>query len=1416
MNGSTERGWQRAVQLGKANQEIVGLARRHCLNMEFVPCGGRGMVEAATGLPVDMRQVRCPVAPGGMSADLRWIATEFYREHCVGCDRWNPTGEVPNLATIVGAADAEAAAAADREKDRLARARALWMIRDERRRALAAGSGEAMAGALADIGVIDGDPDVPVDADHRATAVARLAALADRKPELFTPDVVALAVELVETVGGADELLDPLRRLALARPEFASDVARAAAAALRRGPVVWAGRCIADLAAHVPASLIDQPVCTSLVRLAGAPALDRFGRSRLNEANDPTGLRAVADIVPDVLVRVLREMLPAPAARTALLLPSPAPAPQQVSAFDRAAAAGAVRALAAPHPDLAASLVDALILDLGVPADDEYDDPARPAIERTLAVLFVLGVGNVESAVDTAGRRGGEELRGRLLQVMSRAADMIAPNPRRREPGDPTPAPDRRAEVATALLAFATARLGGDWGDGVRVQAAQLVKDLAGRDPVGMLANLFALLGAVLTLVDADRQPPPSGLDVLSGEPPQMQALERSAHRSAVSGALSRVLGAVEAVAAGDPAAVCVAIADLVADERDTERGTDLLWWLLRTLGRIGCRYGDEPRVLRTILPILHSYLVDTDVSLRARAIDAWVEIAAYHQLPSSLLDLLPALISDTYVAVARALAQAAARLDWPDATRQRLLVHALWLLHGVDPATRPEAVKDAVTAATQLVHDADKRQRAAIEQTVLGIVSRLDGYDLRDALQHAWLPTTERAAQMARLRLRQAADPQINDRLNDHDDRELCALLACGPGLADLPLADLMEAALALTPDRPLGAAEFAEVAWRAGHADDAASIMLAVLNATPDQPAYASHRLIVNLILAAAEVDAAVAAGRDWADAAMRVAAAAAALTDASDSDVAHTLAASATTGIEIRRLLTASDPDSTGLGVGNPAQTRRRRADALASAGAALAAASQRATDTGAYLRAVAAACDVGAHLLRADAAAFDADTDAVTAHATAATRRADVIATKLAERFALADPLAGPLQEQMVAVTNLQPGTAADPILAQWALLPIPVPVVTGPRRRNRPAALAAKNGSDLLNEPERPAPAPVAVVLASLDGQLVTGPEVLRAARVYDLRVEVQPGTWPEWADRLDGELLTHLTPAEITTPEFTWSRSEHGNHAGDEETYTKNGPLVLRFSLGPGQPAPPLLVRLTWRGHRNGQPVTQVLDITGHRELRLRPFDHTRDRATDYPVFDERLLGLYEHLTRVGYDADQLQAFCRLLTAICRVGLRMTWEKRYRRGTKVSERTFHDDLHARLLADPELGGRVDRGNPLALGYLDVRHDGITAELKVERQTPVTRDTAPKYMGQPTQYAAADGARLSILTILDMSPKTLPIGTPENYLFTLDPRLHGLDNPETPSLVAVLVVNGNMPTPSYLSRRKTPTTSDDPS
>jgi hypothetical protein len=656
----------------------------------------------------------------------------------------------------------------------------------------------------------------------------------------------------------------------------------------------------------------------------------------------------------------------------------------------------------------------------------------------------------------------------------------------------------------------------------------------------------------------------------------------------------------------------------------------------------------------------------------------------------------------------------------------------------------------------------------------------------------------------MAALRLRQARDPAINDRLNHRGDAELCALLACGPGLAAVPAADLSTAATELGPARLAGCTEFAEVAWRAGRSADAAAIMRAVAAAIPDQPAWDSHRVITQLFIEAADADAAADRGAGLQETTGPLIAALSAADGAGKlgADLARQVRARATarfllTGQEPPVGLTAAQADTgPGPGASDPAAALRQRAGRLAAAGKELQQLSDRATVTAGYIRGFGGLCDVAAHLLRYAAAELDADPGQAAAHHTAARRRAGLLAQELASQFPDGDPVATGLHAALTAAGQVT-GDTVGPVLAGWAALPLPVLMVRGPGRPPRPTA-----GRDQKASHQAP---PVAVALASVDGHLITGPQVLRPNTVYVLGLEIRPGLWPDWADRLEAELVSHLTPQEAQTPVISWTRPPA---ADSQEALTGSGTLIVRFGLPAGRPAPPFLVSLRWGGTRDGEPVTQALDVAGHRELRLRPFDASRDFLTNLPVFDERLLALYEQLRSAGYAEGQLQAFCRLFTAICRAGLKIMWDPRYKKGATVTERAFHDDLFTRLLAEPELGGRLERGSRLGLGFLDVRHDKITAELKVERRTPVTRESAPKYMGQPTQYAAADGARLSILSILDMSRKTSPVGVPENYVFTLEPALHGLSNPEAPSLVAVIVINGASPAPSSWSRRKT--------
>ena len=734
--------------------------------------------------------------------------------------------------------------------------------------------------------------------------------------------------------------------------------------------------------------------------------------------------------------------------------------------------------------------------------------------------------------------------------------------------------------------------------------------------------------------------------------------------------------------------------------------------------------------------------------------------------------------------------------------TNSGSFIYASLICAGADADDCAELLTDAIATLDVLAGD-DAELLSRAEALILRRAADLDRYDLRDVLRRDWSPEASYSAEMAALRLRQARDPAINDRFNHRGDEELCALLACGPGLAGVPAADLVAAATELAPGRLVGCTEFAEVAWRAGRPADAAAIMRAVAEAIPDQPAYDSHRAITQLLIDAADFDVSAGPGADLREAAGPLTVA---VTDA-DADAAGDLGTDLARQVKARAtarfLLTGQDlpPGLTadqvhpGGDATDPADVFRRRAGCLAAVGRELESLSGRATVTGVYIRAFAGLCGIADHLLRYAAAELDADAGQAAAHKTAAQRRAVLLDAELARQFPDGDPLAGGLRNALTTVGQVSGDTVA-PVLASWAAPSLPVLIVRGPHRLHRPPVGRAE-------ETDREA-RPVAVVLASVDGQLITGPQVLRPGTVYELGLEIRPCPWPDWADRLEAELISHLTTQEAQTPVFSWSRPP-AREPG--EALTGNGTLILRFGL-PAGPAPPFLITLRWRGTRDGKPVSEVLDVAGHRELRLRPFDASRDFLTDFPVFDERLLALYEQLHGAGYDEAQLQAFCRLFTTICRVGLKIMWDPRYKQGVTVREREFHDDLFTRLLGEPELGARLERGSKLGLGFLDVRHDGITAELKVERRTAVTQETAPKYMGQPTQYAAADGARLSILSVLDMSRKTSPVGVPENYVFTLEPALHGLKNPEAPSLVAVIVINGNNPPPSSWSRRKT--------
>ncbi|MBB1058941.1 DUF2125 domain-containing protein [Dietzia sp. B19] len=1400
------------------------LAANHCRQMRFVESGGHGLLEEVSGLPLNSRRVECPVAIGNMSGmQLGQVTFGFYAEHCVGCDVRDPTGRLPNLETEARARRQQVEAQEAKRAEELRVRGVARTGRVERRQSLRATADPATASLLDDLDVIDPDPAVEVDVDATAAAQLRLTTVAGRAAHRFDERIIDELFDAVESVGLA-ELLEPLRHLTRRRPEFAERLVGAALVALGTFPSLEAGRCLTDHPDLVAAGAVDDATIWAVVTLAGSKTGGDYGFSGpmpVVQANDPGPLRIIADLCPDKMVAQLNAMLPRPPV-TGIIV-NPEHQPRQVSDFDRWAAAGAVEHLARTHLELAIQLLPYLAVSLGVPPEDSYDPGTVGAAERALAQIFIAAPVRVTELMEDAGRYASEDTRDSIVSSLRHAVDLVDSEYVHRRTNDPVTTAKEREAVTDAAFAFLLARTDESWGHKVTFSAAESIEHMGRWHRDALAGHLDATLGAFVNLT---RHRPSKHKSTLTSTaaPDPLAGMEAWARKTSLFQSGRRLLNAIEYASSTDPFDVCDTITTLITSERDSDLGPEVVHQLLATLGEVGRLHGNQPRVLQAILPTLHTYLVDADPDLRAAALEAWTAIGETHALPSTVADLLPALVSDADVVMVDAVLAAACRLPWPDQeSRNRLALHAATVAEVINVSKHFDTFLSSLSALRRNVQNL--AALAKLEKKALARIPNLEWHQAIKVTEQPWQPDARVAPELAVLRLTLAPRKTYGLRHHGEAEKALNGLLDCGAGLVDLPAADVIKAGVAHCPESPYGSMEYAEVLARAERRTDVVALLEGALAHIPDEPARSSQRALVKLAAAVARLQLTLVPDlpdvANVREAVNEVGQAIGICLGHSKDDLSWLqpfASAAAVRAAVVCTLLNIPSPTEVTAGIADnpaeqsetepvepidPAEQFKARAKRLRYLAAALQRGGRfKGTATHDGIAITARLLDAVTHLLDAEGADLNADVIQASAHRTAVARRATAIDLTTYRGDDPLLPRARVLKTLLAAVPDPAAPLDLGMVLTAVAGLPAPLLFIRSLERHHRlePRATSAETDSDS---------AAVAVALVSIDGNLLTGPAIVDPALTHTLTLQIQTDPWPEWVERLDAELISTLNDTELQRPALTWQRH---HHTSDPDTYEGTGSLHVRYAVPINQHAPPVLVRLTWRGTvEHGNLKSQPLDVAGHREFRVRPYDPARDATTQYEVFDEHLFSIYEKLAAASYPHNQLQPFARLLNAISRAGLAMTWNKKYRRGQYVRERQFHDDLHAALLADTTLGGRVERGTALGHGYLDTRHDGITAELKVARDQPVTPQSATKYIGQPTQYAAADGARLSILVILDMSPKVLPIGTPENYLFVLDPKQHGMTDPHSPSIVVTLVINGNMPVPSSWSRRKTPTT-----
>lgn len=1054
---------------GQRNAEVIEFFERYCSNIRVEVMGGTGMLEAATGLPIGHRAFRCAYARGGVqyAADLEEAAVEFYEQHCRGCGDHVRTGLLgKNIATLADAQRAardertarEAAGKAERQRQREDRA-----ARRARRRVGEPYQTVRQLECVDRLDAAEGSPD--------AADVGELVRTASLGPEIISPATTAELVELARDAQvpwavreAAQAVLVPLASAGRVPVETAAEIALAS---LAEGPGTQAGRLLVTAAAAVQPDSVTGDVARSVVKLAGhtgdpvARAMSRFS-SRAGAA-DPAPLLVCAERNTEVVLQAVERMLAS--ARqdppTVLVgsdgqpLGSPAEAADFLRAADRSRSIAAVACLPLIEemPATASRLVEALARSLESPDRDRYDAPPSRMAGMTLGQGLLRRYDEVAPAVLAMAPRVSAEARRSLFGAIKSALH---------SDDNQRPSPASLPE----LVQLTVDRLQGDWGEEVSTEAALTLRDQARFHPERLAGHAGGLVGRLLMEITKPAGSA-SGLVVPSDEPLSgIEAVGRRQRRSNRIGCLEHAIGYL--VEAGADDAVDALFSLLDAEDDGSADAVSVRASATRLLAKIGTR----PARLPAVVPRLYTGLLHTEDKVRRAAVRSWADLAGQpQQLPSTLLDLLPALLADANVAVSAL--ELIDRLDIPPERRPELLELVSGLSNGAYRAVHknPErTIGSCVNALRSLAFGLTDREAEEPAGLALVISDRLSNYDLRDLLLSWWPPRLANSGLFAVRALAVLADPEFADYFNERDYGVQAALLACPYGISIQPLDGFLPAANLHLPDHPWPALEMIEVLQRVGRWVDAAEIARHIHAAIPEAPEHQARADLTAVITELAAGETLLGTGTIPA----------VPPTPAPSGRSLDDILSRYTAAADARRALHEA-------GSYRPARDLATLADRLEQTAEAIQPAQSPAPvlPTETAWTAWAGALRCLAHLMRWDAAVQDA-ADSADRHLLAARRRAEVALAGMPADYA-SDSLLQPVGELSARIAAVQqPGDIA--VLArELALIPLPVRIIEERSTRYRPPAAVGE-------DEQRPVPA---VGICRLDGALVTNAHVLR-------------------------------------------------------------------------------------------------------------------------------------------------------------------------------------------------------------------------------------------------------------------------------------------------------------------------------
>lgn len=354
------------------------------------------------------------------------------------------------------------------------------------------------------------------------------------------------------------------------------------------------------------------------------------------------------------------------------------------------------------------------------------------------------------------------------------------------------------------------------------------------------------------------------------------------------------------------------------------------------------------------------------------------------------------------------------------------------------------------------------------------------------------------------------------------------------------------------------------------------------------------------------------------------------------------------------------------------------------------------------------------------------------------------------------------------------------------LKRWDL---PLLLFANPRAQDSGGlSIPVSNGSS--DEPEK-LETTVAFLKFDVDGEPAKHWNYLKPGTSYDLTIEVRVSNWPKDATVLSLMPVTVDIRERNWLPDFRFEKPE-GN---GPFTLTGTGRAILEVAHSFGSRPYEFLYAAEFDDTSNCRDVA----IVGHRRLLLEGSDVASNPLTGFSNVDRQLLSIRDKLRAFpGLHSEDVANTMVVLGGLGNIAAQALKGGLFEAGT--SEKQFQSKASEMLRNRIDIGEHLQGHLEAAGGITDLTFWDIPIELKVENNKVLYPKDFSKFFDQTAAYSIGLGKQIGVLSVLEATPKSTPIGVIED-----DIEFFVHQAGQSSIVIVVVIVRGGFPKPSSYSR-----------